>query len=144
MHLKKLLISTLCISSCIATFMIPVYADDINNGLQGFDVPMDLMEYITSSKSNLSISSSGAANVLCTVSGNTGITKTEIKAQLQRKVNNKWTTISTWQSSGTRTCSLSKSTNVSKGYSYRVAATVKASKGSKSESKTIYSDAKYY
>lgn len=25
--------------------MIPVYADDINNGLQGFDVPMGLMEY---------------------------------------------------------------------------------------------------
>ena len=78
------------------------------------------------------------------VSGNTGITKTEIKASLQRKVNNTWTTISTWSSTGSRTCTLSKTANVLKGYEYRVVSTAKAYKGSKSETKTIISNISKY
>lgn len=105
---------------------------------------MELMEYITNSKSNLSISTKGVASILCTVSSNTGITKTEIKANLQRKVNNKWATISTWSSTGARTCTLSKAVNVSKGYEYRVISTVKAYKGSRPETRTITSNIEKY
>ena len=40
---------------------------------------------------------------------------------LQQKVDNKWTTIATWTTSGKApSVSLSKSKSVSKGYSYRV------------------------
>lgn len=146
MCFKKLIISSLCISSCIFTSILPAYADEVklDDKYQEVDDSMELMEYITNSKSNLNISSKGIASVLCTVSGNTGITKTEIKANLQRKVNNKWTTVSNWNSSGSRTCTLSKSANVTKGYEYRVLATVKAYKGNKSETKTITSNISKY
>ena len=41
--------------------------------------------------------------------------------KLQQKVDNKWTTIATWTTSGKApTVSLSKTKSVSKGYSYRV------------------------
>ena len=41
--------------------------------------------------------------------------------KLQQKVDNKWTTIATWTTSGKApSVSLSKSKSVSKGYSYRV------------------------
>ena len=125
---------------------LPSYADKINlyDAYQEVDDPMELMEYITNSKSNLSISTKGVASILCTVSSNTGITKTEIKANLQIKVNNKWATISTWSSTGARTCTLSKVVNVSKGYEYRVISTVKAYKGSRSETRTITSNIEKY
>ena len=117
MNFKKVIISTICISSFMFTSLLS-YADEVNlyDEYQEVDDSMELMEYITNSKSNISISSKGIASILCTVSGNTGITKTEIKASLQRKVNNTWTTISTWSSTGSRTCTLSKTANVLKGY----------------------------
>lgn len=104
MNFKKVIISTICISSFMFTSLLS-YADEVNlyDEYQEVDDSMELMEYITNSKSNISISSKGIASILCTVSGNTGITKTEIKASLQRKVNNTWTTISTWSSTGSRT-----------------------------------------
>ena len=145
MNFKKVIISTICISSFMFT-LLPSYADDINlyDSYQEVDDPMEIMEYITNSKSNLSISSKGVASILCTVSGNTGITKTEIKASLQRKVNNTWTTISTWSSTGSRKWKLSKTANVLKGYEYRVVSTVKAYKGSRSETKSIISNTSNY
>ena len=145
MNFKKVIISTICISSFMFT-SLPSYADDINlyDSYQEVDDPMEIMEYITNSKSNLSISSKGVASILCTVSGNTGITKTEIKASLQRKVNNTWTTISTWSSTGSRTCTLSRTANVLKVYEYRVVSTVKAYKGSRSETKSIISNTSKY
>ena len=145
MNFKKVIISTICISSFMFT-SLPSYADKINlyDAYQEVDDPMELMEYITNSKSNLSISTKGVASILCTVSSNTGITKTEIKANLQRKVNNKWATISTWSSTGARTCTLSKAVNVSKGYEYRVISTVKAYKVSRSETRTITSNIEKY
>ena len=145
MNFKKVIISTICISSFMFTSLLS-YADEVNlyDEYQEVDDSMELMEYITNSKSNISISTKGIASILCTVSGNTGITKTEIKASLQRKVNNTWTTISTWSSTGSRTCTLSKTANVLKGYEYRVVSTAKAYKGSKSETKTIISNISKY
>ena len=142
MNFKKVIISTICISSFMFTSLLS-YADEVNlyDEYQEVDDSMELMEYITNSKSNISISSKGIASILCTVSG---ITKTEIKASLQRKVNNTWTTISTWSSTGSRTCTLSKTANVLKGYEYRVVSTAKAYKGSKSETKTIISNISKY
>ena len=140
MNFKKVIISTICISSFMFTSLLS-YADEVNlyDEYQEVDDSMELMEYITNSKSNISISSKGIASILCTVSG-----KTEIKASLQRKVNNTWTTISTWSSTGSRTCTLSKTANVLKGYEYRVVSTAKAYKGSKSETKTIISNISKY
>ncbi|MEG1411307.1 MAG: hypothetical protein RSD36_15825 [Terrisporobacter sp.] len=142
MNFKRVIISTICILSFMFVSILPSYAYKVNlyDVYKEADEPTEIMEYITNSKSNLSITSKGVASILCTVSGNAGITKTEIKASLQRKVNNKWTTVSTWYSNGSRTCTLSKKINVSKGYQWRVLSTVKAFKGSKSETKTITSN----
>ena len=56
MNFKKVIISTICISSFMFT-SLPSYADDINlyDSYQEVDDPMEIMEYITNSKSNLSM-----------------------------------------------------------------------------------------
>ena len=60
MNFKKVIISTICISSFMFTSLLS-YADEVNlyDEYQEVDDSMELMEYITNSKSNISISSKG-------------------------------------------------------------------------------------
>ena len=65
MNFKKVIISTICISSFMFTSLLS-YADEVNlyDEYQEVDDSMELMEYITNSKSNISISSKGIYYVL--------------------------------------------------------------------------------
>ena len=64
--------------------------------------------------------SGGTATCSGTISMRSG-SSASMTMKLQQKVDNKWTTIATWTTSGKApTVSLSKTKSVSKGYSYRV------------------------
>lgn len=84
----------------------------------------------------------GKAKASATILGLVGkTTKTTITLYLQQYKNGKWVNVNseTWKSSGTVTCTITKSKNVSKGYKYRTKAVCKAYIGSKAETVTKYS-----
>lgn len=101
-----------------------------------------LMDYIMQADANLYIDSSGVATVKISVYGYQGTTtRIEISANLQQYKNGGWVTIKTFAStSNSSRASLSETYRVSKGYSYRVQATVKAYSGSISETQVITSN----
>ena len=95
--------------------------------------------YIKYANSELSITN-GNAMIYSNMRSKTGINKSLITSRLQKKVNGSWQTIEAWTASKQGIlCELNKSIAVSKGYEYRVFSTVKAYKGSKSESIAVYS-----
>ena len=73
MDFKKVTISSICVPVCIFMSASSLYADEVipYNVYQDVNDSMELMEYITNSKINLSISTKRVANILCNVSGNT-------------------------------------------------------------------------
>lgn len=105
-----------------------------------------LMEYIAQASGSIYINANGVATVDCDVYGYQGITtRVEIDANLQQYKNSRWVTIKTFtvESNSHRT-SLSNTYSVSKGYSYRVQANIKAYSGSSVETRTVTSsEAKY-
>lgn len=104
------------------------------------------MDYIAQANGTLYINSSGVATVDCDVYGYQGTTtRVEISANLQQYKSGRWVTIKTFTaSSNSHRTSLSETHSVSKGYSYRVQATIKAYSGSSVESRTVTSsEAKY-
>ncbi len=86
------------------------------------------MLYITNADSNIQISSSSRATVEAYVIGYSNtVTKTKVEADLQQLKNGRWTSIKTWSvSKNSYKATLVESIQVSKGYSYRVVATVTA------------------
>lgn len=102
----------------------------------------DKLRFSNISRNNTKLSVvSGEARVTSTLIGQSKVTKTSISAKLQRNIKGTWKTIDTWTvSSNSKSCNLSKSKKVSKGYSYRILATAKAYKGSLSETNNIISN----
>ena len=79
------------------------------------------------------------------MTANPGVSKTLITSRLQKKVNGSWETVQAWtETSSTTSCRLNKTISVSKGNSYRIFSTVKAYKGTDSESIAIYSNTVNY
>lgn len=75
------------------------------------------------------------------MTANPGVSKTLITLRLQKKVNGSWETVQAWtETSSTTSCRLNKTISVSKGNSYRIFSTVKAYKGTDSESIAVYSN----
>lgn len=99
------------------------------------------MDYIAYASCNIYINSSGEATVKASINGyQDTTTKVTISAHLQQYKNGNWKTIKTFSSSkDSYRTNLSGTCSVSKGYSYRVQATVKAYSGSKSETKSVTS-----
>lgn len=104
------------------------------------------MDYIAQANGTLYINSSGVATVDCDVYGYQGTTtRVEITANLQQYKSGRWTTIKTFTaSSNSHRTSLSETHSVSKGYSYRVQATIKAYSGSSVETRTVISSEASY
>lgn len=100
-----------------------------------------LMVYIVDASATLSISSTGKAVVNSHVFGDSRtVTKTEIKMELQHYINGKWVTRNTWNSSNNSNyLAFEESTQLSKGYLYRVKSAVTAYSGSSSESQVVIS-----
>ena len=95
---------------------------------------------IDKASSKLSISG-GVATLTASMTANPGVSKTLITSRLQKKVNGSWETVQAWtETSSTTSCRLNKTISVSKGNSYRIFSTVKAYKGTDSESIAIYSN----
>jgi hypothetical protein len=142
MYLKKLITVILCTALLLCSSGI-AYADAGRNDHphQGNIIITPQMVYIYESQSKLNITSTGQAQVKCYVEGYSGIvTKVSIEAELQQYKNGDWVVINSWyQSSSSYRLTLSKSTTVPKGYSYRVVADVTAYSGSDSETKTVIS-----
>lgn len=104
------------------------------------------MEYIVQAKCNLYIDSNGIATVKSSVYGYQGTTtRVKISAKLQQYKSGRWITIKTFTAdSDSHRTSLSETYNVTKGYSYRVQATIKAYSGSSVETRTVTSSKATY
>lgn len=100
------------------------------------------MLYIANANANIQISSRGSATVEAYVIGYSNtVTKTKVEADLQQLKSGRWTSIRTWSvSKNSYKVTLVESIQVSKGYSYRVVATVTAYSGRDSETQVITSD----
>lgn len=103
------------------------------------------MDCINRAIANLQINSSGKAELYCYAKGCSGITRIEISAKLQRYVDGKWVTLETFtKNSNSYMASLNDSYQVSKGYTYRIRATVHARSDSSSETRTVLSNEMKY
>lgn len=88
----------------------------------------------------LSISTNNIAYTKCTIVGIVGVTKTSITATLQKKSGNTWTTVKTWSvTKNAKNATLEKTQKVADKGTYRMKVVFKAYKGSKWETKTVYS-----
>lgn len=99
------------------------------------------MNYIAQANGTLYINSNSVATVDCDVYGYQGTTtRVEINANLQQYKSGRWVTIKTFTAaSNSHRTSLSETHSISKGYSYRVQATIKAYSGSSVETRTVTS-----
>ncbi len=147
MVLKKMIISSMCTLVCSSAIAMPIFADEYEDknieqysAVNYIDDTMVKMSYIKSGICTLNISGS-TAKVICSVRGASNVTSTSIVARLQKSNDNgkTWSTIQTWSTSGSISCSLSKSKTIGRGY-YRIHSTIKAN----SESKNIISSEKRY
>lgn len=127
MKLKKLILSTFL----SLTFIFSILGNSFAESVYDLDVPSfdnditPYATYISSADCNLSITS-GSAHIKGIVNGYSNVTKTSVTLKLQQYKNSKWVTIYSWYNSGSRSCSLSKTQPVPKGYSYKVYCTVTA------------------
>lgn len=104
------------------------------------------MDYIAQANGTLYINSKGVATVDCDVYGYQGTTtRVGISADLQQYKSGRWVTIKTFTAeSDSHRTSLSNTYNVTKGYTYRVQATIKAYSGSSVETRTVTSSEANY
>lgn len=104
------------------------------------------MDYIAQANASIYIDSDGVATVSCSVYGYQGTTtRVEISANLQQYKDSNWVTLKTFTAeSDSHRTSLSETYKISKGYSYRVQASIKAYSGGKSEVQTVTSSSAKY
>lgn len=104
------------------------------------------MDYIVQANGSIYVDANGVATVKCAVYANDNLaTRVEISANLQQYKNGRWITLETFTAeSDSHRTNLTETYSVSKGYSYRVQATIKAYSGSASESRTVTSSEATY
>lgn len=146
--MRKRIISLVlcCVMLCVVS--IQAFAADSNvivpSAIQYSISPY--MDYIAQANGTLYINSNGVAAVDCDVNGYQGTTtRIEISANLQQYKSGRWVTIKTFTAaSNSHRTNLSETHSVTKGYSYRVQATIKAYSGSSVESRTVTSSESNY
>ena len=146
--MKRNLISVLMCGFVVLSFA-QVQALEIADGMSTCDIDNNCispyMDYISHANSNIYISN-GKATISCSVYGYQGITtRVKIDAKLQQYKNGKWVSIDTFsKESSSYRVSINEISSITKGYKYRVQATVKAYSGSAVETRTVTSsEAKY-
>lgn len=127
-------------ATCDYTFASVTEAADYQTVVNLADVKTPRLKYITKASSQLTISD-GTANILCKASGASGIaTRVTITAKLQQYVNGTWVTVNTFTlDENSYAGTLSESCHVSKGYTYRVSATVCVRAGLSGETQQVTS-----
>ena len=112
------------------------------------DVPVISPRYVNISvfSASVGVNSNGKASCQAFVDTANSSHTIYLAIGLQRYKDGYWTTIKSWDGSGTGEIELDKSWYVTSGYYYRTAATatVRTSGGSYVESATIYSQSDYY
>ena len=125
-----------------------VFADEVirEEILENKLVIRPYMDYIARASCFLYIDSDGKATTDCSVYGYQGITtKVSITANLQQYKDGRWVTIKTFtESANSHRASLYKTTAISKGYTYRVTAEIKAYSGSSVETRNLTSSEASY
>ena len=146
--MKRNLISVL-MCSFAALSLTQAQALEIADNISIYDADNNYvspyMDYISRANSNIYISD-GKATISCSVYGYQGITtRVKIDAKLQQYKNGKWVSIDTFsKESNSYRVSINETSSITKGYKYRVQATIKAYSGSAVETRTVTSsEAKY-
>lgn len=146
--MKRNLISVLMCCFVVLSFA-QVQALEIADNISTYDTDNSYvspyMDYISHANSNIYISN-GKATISCSVYGYQGITtRVKIDAKLQQYKNGKWVSIDTFSNeNNSYRVSINETSSITKGYKYRVQATVKAYNGSSVETRTVTSsEAKY-
>ena len=146
--MKRNLISVLMCCFVVLSFA-QVQALEIADNISTYDTDNSYvspyMDYISHANSNIYISN-GKATISCSVYGYQGITtRVKIDAKLQQYKNGKWVSIDTFsKESNSYRVSINETSSITKGYKYRVQATIKAYSGSAVETRTVTSsEAKY-
>ena len=141
--MKRNLISVLMCCFVVLSFA-QVQALEIADNISTYDTDNSYvspyMDYISHANSNIYISN-GKATISCSVYGYQGITtRVKIDAKLQQYKNGKWVIIDTFsKESNSYRVSIDETSSITKGYKYRVQATVKAYSGSSVETRTVTS-----
>lgn len=144
MKMKKV-IAVLFLVGCIFSFSTVVFAANEPQETAAVEISAvepNRMTNIESALNRLSISN-GVATIRAYVYGYSGLaTKCEVTVKLQeRTLGLFWTTVETWSDSQNGdSSSVSESTAVTAGKSYRTIATVTVWNGSSSESRTLTSE----
>ena len=141
MFKRKILASMLCLAMCIS--MLPVHyasASDFQSAQNNYDVA-PCMKYILNANQQFSITN-GVAEMYATVSGHAGIaTKCQVTIELQEKGLIFWSTVDTWSTTvADRYASLSTTSPVTPGKTYRMVVTVTVWSGNLSESQNMTSE----
>lgn len=138
----KMILLMLCLCLMSSSSM-KVFADQINKEqtLGRESIIRPYMDYIARASCFLYIDSSGKATTDCSVYGYQGTTtKVSITANLQQYKDGRWITIRTFtESANSHRVSMYETTAISKGYTYRVTAQVKAYSGSSVEERNLTS-----
>ena len=129
MCIKGKIISSLGVSVLAFNVLLstPIFANEHEASLEIQNE--ERYTHVDKASSNLKISG-GVATLTASMTANPGVSKTLITSRLQKKVNGSWETVQAWtETSSTTSCRLNKTISVSKGNSYRIFSTVKASRG---------------
>lgn len=104
------------------------------------------MKYTARASTNLIIDSKGKATITASIDGYKGVTdKVSINAELQQYKNGRWIKVTSfYDSDNSHRIRIYETTDVSKGYKYRVVAKVTAIHNGEKESKTIISSEQRY
>ncbi|WP_053942633.1 hypothetical protein [Kallipyga gabonensis] len=143
---KSFLIAGLAL--CLFNFPIFAGAEDFNTKTK-VEAPrliLQRMQYLSTANAYLTIDSTGKATVKCQIVGYRGTTsRIQARVLLQQHVNGRWVPLREFsESTNFYQLTISESHRVSRGYAYRVLATIKSYRGSGVESKTVTSSSKYY
>ncbi len=139
---KSILTIVLC-SIILMAGSIPTIAAEVQPSeiVESIESVAPHMMHITRAECTLTISTTGNASVVCKVKGTQGnVTRTVITANLQQYQNGQWITVKTFsKDSASYINTMDESYQVSKGYTYRVVANVRAYTSSSSEGRTVVS-----
>lgn len=130
---KKLLSAILCTVLCFTMPTILSAKAAEKNSIS--------LRYVNVTSVSAELSFRGENTVIAgTVKGKVGVTQISAETRLQRKDRSGWVSVESWSGTSYNDyMSISESTTVAKGYTYRVRLDVTAYAGGKSESITQYS-----
>ncbi|WP_313342079.1 hypothetical protein [Sedimentibacter sp.] len=131
----KTILKSVLVLTLIFALLVNAFASTI--GIQ--------WDYLSRVRSELSINTLGIASASGTATLYNG-DSVSVELNLQQLKSNGWTTIKTWNGSGTKSCTVSGSYAVYSGYDYRVETIAKVydGNGNKVEESNVYSPIKNY